>query len=72
MEVGRRRLRNRVICLPGPDQGAAVLVEVRDTQVANRPAYVAIRVNLEGERDVLGLWIGPSGGEGAKQWAAMR
>jgi hypothetical protein len=26
------------------------------------------RVNLDGERDILGLWIGPSGGEGAKQW----
>jgi transposase-like protein len=33
--------------------------------------YVAIGVNLDGERDVLGLWLGPSGGEGAKQWATM-
>ncbi len=49
----------------------AIVIKVRDTQVANRPVYVAIGVNLEGERDVLGLWIGPSGGEGAKQWAAM-
>jgi hypothetical protein len=23
------------------------------------------------ERDMLGLWLGPSGGEGAKQWATM-
>ena len=28
-----------------------------------RPVYVAIGVNLDGERDVLGIWIGPSGGE---------
>ena len=28
-------------------------------------------MNLDGERDVLGLWFGPSGGEGAKQWATM-
>jgi len=49
----------------------AIVIKVRDTQVANRPVYVAIGVNLDGERDVLGLWIGPSGGEGAKQWAAM-
>ena len=25
----------------------------------------------DGERGVLGLWVGPSGGEGAKQWATM-
>ena len=49
----------------------AIVIKVRDTQVANRPVYVAIGVNLEGERDVLGLWMGPSGGEGAKQWMTM-
>jgi transposase-like protein len=49
----------------------AIVVKVRDTQVANRPVYVAIGVNLDGERDVLGLWMGPSGGEGAKQWMTM-
>ena len=41
-------------------------------QVANRPVYVAIGVSLAGERDVLGLWLGLTGGEGAKQWATMR
>ena len=49
----------------------AITVKVRDSQVANRPVYVAIGVDLGGERDVLGLWLGPAGGEGAKQWAAM-
>jgi putative transposase len=49
----------------------AVVIKVRDSQVANRPVYVAIGINLEGERDVLGLWIGPTGGEGSKQWAQM-
>ena len=49
----------------------AIVVKVRDAQVANRPVYVAIGVNIQGERDVLGLWLGPSGGEGAKQWATM-
>jgi len=48
-----------------------LVIKVRGSQVANRPVYVAIGVNLEGERDVLGLWLGPSGGEGAKQWATM-
>src|SRR5439155_7913779 len=42
----------------------AIVIKVRDAQVANRPVYVAIGVNLDGERDVLGLWLGPSGGEG--------
>lgn len=49
----------------------AIHIKVRDTQVANRPVYVAIGVNLDGERDVLGLWMGPTGGEGAKQWMTM-
>ena len=49
----------------------AIVVKVRDSQVANRPVYVAIGVDLAGGRDVLGLWLGPAGGEGAKQWAAM-
>ena len=49
----------------------AIVVKVRDSQVANRPVYVAIGVNMDGERDVLGLWLGPSGGEGAKQWMTM-
>jgi putative transposase len=45
----------------------AIVVKVRGSRVANRPVYVVIGVNLEGERDVLRLWLGPSGGEGAKQ-----
>lgn len=49
----------------------AIVIKVRGAQVANRPVYVAIGVDLDGQRDVLGLWLGPSGGEGAKQWATM-
>jgi putative transposase len=49
----------------------AIVVKIRGSQVANRPVYVAIGVELDGQRDVLGLWVGPSGGEGAKQWATM-
>ena len=49
----------------------AIVIKVRDAQVANRPVYVAIGVNLDGERDVLGMWLGPTGGEGAKQWMTM-
>ena len=49
----------------------AIVLKVRDGTVANRPVYVAIGINLDGFRDVLGLWVGPSGGEGAKQWMNM-
>jgi len=48
----------------------AIVVKVRDGQVANRPFYAAIGVSLEGERDILGLWSG-TGGEGAKFWMAV-
>lgn len=36
--------------------------------MANKPVYVAVGINVDGERDVLGMWVGPPGGEGAKQW----
>jgi putative transposase len=48
----------------------AVMVKVRDGQVANRPVYAAIGVTLAGEKDILGLWAG-AGGEGAKFWMSV-
>jgi putative transposase len=48
----------------------AIVVKVRDGQVANRPVYAAIGVTLDGEKDVLGLWAG-TGGEGAKFWMSV-
>lgn len=48
----------------------AIVVKVRDGQVANRPIYAAIGVSLDGHRDVLGLWAG-TGGEGAKFWMSV-
>jgi len=48
----------------------AIVVKVRDGQVANRPVYSAIGVSLDGEKDILGLWAG-TGGEGAKFWMAV-
>src|SRR5690242_7523455 len=48
----------------------AIVVKVRDGQVANRPFYAAIGVTLDGDRDILGLWAG-TGGEGAKFWMAV-
>jgi putative transposase len=45
----------------------ALYVKMRDNgQVKNRAVYVAIGVNLEGSKEVLGLWT--SDNEGAKLW----
>jgi len=49
----------------------AIVLKIRDGKVANRPVYVAMGINLDGERDILGMWIGPSGGEGAKFWHSV-
>lgn len=48
----------------------AIVVKVRDGQVANRAFYAAIGVTLEGRRDVLGIWGSP-GSEGAKYWLSI-
>ena len=48
----------------------AIVVKVRDGQVANRPIYAAIGVTLGGDKDILGLWAG-TGGEGAKFWMSV-
>jgi putative transposase len=45
----------------------AIVVKVRDNQVAHRACLCRDRLELDGERDVRGLWLGPPGGEGAKQ-----
>lgn len=46
----------------------AIVLKICDGQVRNRPVYVAMGISVGGERDVLGLWAGPAGREGAKQW----
>jgi putative transposase len=47
----------------------AIMVKIREGQVANRPVYLALGVTVDGERDILGLWAGEQGdGEGAKYW----
>lgn len=45
----------------------AIAGKIRDGQVADWPVYAAIGVTFDGQRDILGLWIG-TGGEGAKYW----
>jgi putative transposase len=49
----------------------AIYVKVRDGQVGNQPFYAAIGVDLQGHRDVLGLWAGHGSGESAKFWMSV-
>ena len=47
----------------------AIMVKVRDGQVANQPFYAAIGVDLDGHKDILGIWAGGNGdGESPKYW----
>ena len=48
----------------------AIVVRVRDGQVASLPVYAAIGVTIDGRKDVLGLWAG-AGGEGARFWMSV-
>ena len=47
-----------------------VVVKVRQSrQVVNKSVYLALGVNLEGHKELLGLWIGEN--EGAKFWLSV-
>lgn len=49
----------------------AIVVKVRtDGRVTNRPVYIALAVDLDGCKEVLGLWLG-AGDEGAKYWLGV-
>ncbi len=46
----------------------AIHVKIRGSEVANRPVYVVLGATAEGQRDLLGFWIGEGNGESAKYW----
>ena len=49
----------------------AIVVKVRSEHVvANRPVYLAMGIDLEGRKHVLGMWLG-TGGEGSKFWLGV-
>jgi putative transposase len=49
----------------------AIVVKVRtDGRVTNRPVYIAMGVDLDGAKHVLGLWLG-NGDEGSKYWLGV-
>jgi len=49
----------------------ALMVKIRDGVVTNRAVYVAIGIDCDGRKQVLGLWIGPTTGESAKFWLSV-
>ena len=49
----------------------AITVKVRsDHVVVNRPVYIAMAIDVDGQKHVLGLWLG-KGDEGAKFWLGV-
>jgi putative transposase len=49
----------------------ALMVKIRDGVVTNRAVYVAIGIDCDGQKQVLGLWVGPTTGESAKFWLSV-
>ena len=56
----------------------AIMVKVRDNQVVqNKPAYLAVGVDADGEKHVLGIWLAKTppdtatAGEGARFWGSV-
>ena len=49
----------------------ALMVKIRDGVVANRPVYLAIGVDCDGAKQMLGMWVGASTGESSKFWLSV-
>ena len=49
----------------------ALMVKIRDGVVANQPVYLAIGIDCDGAKQVLGLWVGPTTGESGKFWLTV-
>jgi transposase-like protein len=56
----------------------AIVVKVRDSQVVqNKPAYLAIGIDTDGDKHVLGIWLArtapqtAAAGEGARFWGSV-
>ncbi|WBP91250.1 IS256 family transposase [Kitasatospora cathayae] len=48
----------------------ALWVKIRSGSVSSKPVYVAVGVDMDGRKDVLGLWVGAEG-EGATAWMTV-
>lgn len=49
----------------------ALMVKIRDGVVANRPVHLAIGIDCDGAKQVLGMWVGASTGESSKFWLSV-
>ena len=56
----------------------AIIVKVRDSQVVqNKPAYIAVGIDADGDKHVLGIWLAKTppqaaaAGEGARFWGSV-
>jgi transposase-like protein len=49
----------------------ALMVKIRDGVVTNRAVYLAIGIDCDGHKQILGLWVGPTTGESAKFWLSV-
>jgi putative transposase len=49
----------------------ALMVKIRDGVVANRPVYLAVGIDCDGAKQVLGMWVCASTGESAKFWLSV-
>jgi transposase-like protein len=49
----------------------ALMVKIRDGVVTNRAVYLAIGIDCDGAKQVLGLWVGPAAGESSKFWMSV-
>lgn len=49
----------------------ALMVKVGDGSEADRPAYLAVGIDLDGRKHILGVWIGDTDQEGSKYWAGV-
>jgi transposase-like protein len=48
----------------------ALRIKIRSGSVASKPVYLAVGVDMDGCKDVLGLWVGDEG-EGATTWMTV-
>ena len=51
-------------------QSRPLWVKIRSGSVTSKPVHVAVGVDMDGRKDVLGLWVGAES-EGATTWMAV-
>ena len=67
MESWQQRMLSSMYPIPSLD---CVVVKVKqDNQIINKAIYLALAVNIEGQKELLGMWI--SENEGAKFWLGV-